>query len=492
MIFKAYIFTVPDALRAVKTAGRQYRKEKREKIKKINYIYPALIQHNHTMAIHLTEKKILKLAPDEASVKAGKGLAVSAKWVLRQYSERALWGHCQGSGSTPYQTQIDLHDLAFECSCPSRKFPCKHELGLLLLYANRPDDFTQAEEPGWVSAWLAKRQEKAEKKEAREKQKTEAPVDEAAQAKRLAARHKKVAGGVDDLQTWLKDLLRTGLLNVPDRAYALFDGIAKRMVDAQAPGLAAQVRSLQEIDYYSDTWKYELTDRLAKLYLLAESYKHLDRQPAEWQQEIKSLIGFSRSKEEILSGESVTDDWLVLASESREQDRLTAWYYWLYGKTCNRYALLMEFVAPGNLPEYNLVPGTAVTAEVCFYPGILPLRVLFKQYRLAESPFVPPFLPGIRAAADCYRKALQTDPFLYEVPLLVSSLRLVPEGNGWLVTDAEGNGMPVLLNEASRIQLLAICGGSTFSAFVSAGVRSWRLRAIWHLTDFHLLDHESD
>ena len=42
-------------------------------------------------------------------------------------------------------------------------------LACLLLYARQPDQFTQAEEPEWVTAWLAKRTEKAEKKEQKAK-----------------------------------------------------------------------------------------------------------------------------------------------------------------------------------------------------------------------------------------------------------------------------------------------------------------------------------
>ena len=157
------------------------------------------------MPLNLTEEQILQLAPDDSSVKAGKGLATLSKWVLRECSGRAVWGHCQGSGKNPYQTVIDLNDIAFKCSCPSRKFPCKHGLGLLLLYARQPDQFTQAEEPEWVTAWLAKRTEKAEKKE--QKAKSETPVDEAAQAKRQEKRHQKVLGGISDLEVWMKDLV---------------------------------------------------------------------------------------------------------------------------------------------------------------------------------------------------------------------------------------------------------------------------------------------
>ena len=66
----------------------------------------------------LSEDQILALAPDEASKKAGLGLANMSKWVSKGANELAIWGECQGSGSKPYQAQIDLSNIAFKCSCP--------------------------------------------------------------------------------------------------------------------------------------------------------------------------------------------------------------------------------------------------------------------------------------------------------------------------------------------------------------------------------------
>src|SRR4051812_28757030 len=74
----------------------------------------------------LTTEQVLALAPDAASVKAGQGLANPASWVSLGRDERSVWGECQGSGKLPYRTQMDAHGPAFHCSCPSRKFPCKH------------------------------------------------------------------------------------------------------------------------------------------------------------------------------------------------------------------------------------------------------------------------------------------------------------------------------------------------------------------------------
>lgn len=184
------------------------------------------------------------------------------------------------------------------------------------MYASHADLFKEAEEPDWVTAWLSKREEKAEKKE--QKEKSETPVDEAAQAKRQAVRHQKVLAGIDDLQIWMKDLLRNGLLNIPERAHTLFEPISRRMIDAQAGGLAGRLRSLQEINYYTDSWKYELTDKLSKLYLLTETYKNLGSLSAEWQTEIRTQVGYPQAKEEVMSGVPVADQWIVLHTRSRK------------------------------------------------------------------------------------------------------------------------------------------------------------------------------
>ncbi len=98
-----------------------------------------------------TQEQILSLAPDASSAKNGKSLAVRHKWLSLSYNEQAIWGECQGSGKNTYRTQIDITEPAFKCSCPSRKFPCKHGLGLFLIFANTKDNFHNSTPPDWVS-----------------------------------------------------------------------------------------------------------------------------------------------------------------------------------------------------------------------------------------------------------------------------------------------------------------------------------------------------
>ncbi|OMI32995.1 hypothetical protein SPAR_43686, partial [Streptomyces sparsogenes DSM 40356] len=82
-----------------------------------------------------TAEQVLALAPDAASRKAGSKLATPGPWSGAGAHGGGVWGLCAGSGGKPYQTVVDLDGPAYRCSCPSRKFPCKHALGLLLLWA---------------------------------------------------------------------------------------------------------------------------------------------------------------------------------------------------------------------------------------------------------------------------------------------------------------------------------------------------------------------
>jgi hypothetical protein len=109
----------------------------------------------------LTPDQIRSLAPDAAAARAGETLSARRHWSGLGRDDRAVWGRCQGSGKDPYQVVVDLAGPAFRCSCPSRKFPCKHALGLMLLGAVDPAAIgPSAVAPAWAAGWLAGRTER--------------------------------------------------------------------------------------------------------------------------------------------------------------------------------------------------------------------------------------------------------------------------------------------------------------------------------------------
>src|SRR6185437_12359964 len=165
-----------------------------------------------------TSEQALALAPDSASASAGRKLANTRHWQSLGRNAEALWGECQGSGKNPYQVRVDLATLSVKCSCPSRKFPCKHGLGLMLIFAANAGDLAEAEPPSWVADWLAKRHTRAEKHAAPTVSSEETAAKEQARAKdkarRAERREKLVAEGIEGLNLWLDDLMRNGLAAV--------------------------------------------------------------------------------------------------------------------------------------------------------------------------------------------------------------------------------------------------------------------------------------
>jgi len=179
-------------------------------------------------------EQVLALAPDAGGAAAGRKLGSPAPWSGTGQAEAdgAVWGLCEGSGRSPYRTVVDLGGPAYKCSCPSRKFPCKHALGLLLLWSD--GQVGPAEAPEWVHAWLQTRVAKAAAPAA-----PRSPDADAARG-RADRRADRVAGGIDELDRWLADNVRTGLATVPGGGYRHFESVAARMVDAQAPGWPAR------------------------------------------------------------------------------------------------------------------------------------------------------------------------------------------------------------------------------------------------------------
>ncbi|MFD2350637.1 SWIM zinc finger family protein [Nonomuraea ferruginea] len=146
---------------------------------------------------------------------------------MRGLTGEVLFGECEGSGATPYQACVDLGEPAYRCSCPSRKFPCKHALGLLLLWSS--DGVPHADGlPAWAGEWLAQREARAVRSAARPEA---APSPPPRNGESL--RHGRVAAGLAELERWLADQIRQGLAAAAPHDW---EGLAKRLIDAQAPG----------------------------------------------------------------------------------------------------------------------------------------------------------------------------------------------------------------------------------------------------------------
>jgi hypothetical protein len=406
----------------------------------------------------LSLDQVLALAPDASSAAAGKKLGTPAPWQNLGGNDDAYWGECKGSAL--YQVRVARADLTAKCSCPSRKFPCKHALGLLVLAATTPTALAASEPPDWVMEWLVRRGENVARKAARQERAADAePADAAAQERRTAKRVDRVLQGLDALDLWLNDLMRNGLASVETQGVSFWTQQAARMVDAQAPGVAARLRRIADLPR-SEGWTERLLAELGRLALLTHAYRRLDQFEPPLREDLRQLIGWTVEQDEILrTGEAVADRWAVIGQSLEEEERLKVQRNWLVGAATGRQALVLQF-AVGAAPFASmLLPGTLFDGELVFYPSALPLRAVIRERR--GSPLALDRLPAaasVGALLDGWSAALARLPWLDRYPAMLRSVVPVADGGSpRRLRDADGAELP--LARGDHWLLLALSGG---------------------------------
>lgn len=403
----------------------------------------------------------MSMAPDAAAAKAGAQLASNRPWSGLGATSEAVWGDCAGSAAMPYRAAVDLRAPAFKCSCPSRKFPCKHCLGLLLMFAREPTSFEPVPAPAWVNEWLDTRSDRADRAGRSTRPRTAAESERITlmQERRARQREERVAAGIEELDLWLRDLVRHGLAELPQRPRSTLEVPVQRLVDAQAPGLARHLSATWEPLHASGGWVDPLLMRLGRLQLLVEAYRRIDRVPETMRAVIRSSMGFAEARDDVLRGDVVRDRWLVVGrrfevSRANLRSRRT----WLRGADSGRFALLLDFAAFGQALDPQPSVGTRFEAGLAFYTGA-PLRALIAdQTSEPESASTLGAGHGLRAGLIECASLFAREPWLESAPLLVESVRLGRTELGWFVVDADAASLRLHPKAAGWALLAASCG----------------------------------
>jgi hypothetical protein len=412
----------------------------------------------------LSSEQALALAPDSSVAASGQKLATERSWQGLGRDARAAWGECKGSAL--YQVRVDLSDLATKCTCPSRKFPCKHAVGLLLLVA--AERLPSGQPPAWVEEWLSKRSSTAERKAKREAAGAEgaAPADPEARAKRTAERHTRVQRGLEALSLWMEDLVRGGFAGL-EAETAMWNTQAARLVDAQAPGLASQVRQLAALPGSGPDWPQRMLERLGRLALVTEAWRRMDQLPPPLAADLRSVVGISlREEEVIVQGERLEDTWVVVGQEVEDTERVRAQRTYLLGATSGRTALVLQFAAgPGARFAEAFLPGTAFPAELAFWPSAAPQRALVHERKGEVRPWLEA-LPSLtlEGLGQRFADELSRQPFRERTAALLGAVVPLVDGRKrWWLRDA--TGAAILLGACDRWRLLALSGGQPLDVF---------------------------
>ena len=420
--------------------------------------------------MQFTAESVLALAPDAASAKAANGLTKPAQWPLLGASEAAVWGECQGSSR--YQTQVDLSGPSFRCSCPSRKFPCKHGLALLMLWAKNPGQFQQGEPPAWVSEWLQSRVQRSQEKEAKQRekaaQKAANPKSEESAQKSEQKRWTRIEKGVLELQQWLTDQIAQGLGQLTTDSRHAWDAMAARLVDAQAPGLATRLRYAAEALLDGPHWPENVLRRLGLLQLACDAVRRRAALDEGASADLRALLGWPLDKDSLLvQAEQVSDEWQVLGVIQEERDnRLLERRVWLHGIHTDQRAWLLDHTVAGRLFESSWVALGTVQATLVFYPSAAPLRALVVSSQASALPGQAAAQPLASTPEQEWQRLAQrvaANPWSHLHPLRCSAATLhydaqAQEGHQFHLQWGD-MALPLQLHTSDGWALLALSGG---------------------------------
>ncbi|MBA3827009.1 MAG: SWIM zinc finger family protein [Ktedonobacterales bacterium] len=416
------------------------------------------------MGIALTAEQVVALAPDPASASAGKKLAAPRTWQGLGQNDVALWGACQGSAL--YQVSVDSANFTVKCTCPSRKFPCKHGLGLLLLAV--ANAIPVGEPPAWVVEWLAKRAATAQKSEERATRTPDPTAPPTAdQLKRAAKKLSRTAQGLDELDLWMNDLIRNGLAGIEQQPLRFWDERARRLVDAQAPGLAAYLRSMHDTAGATPDWPERLLAQLGRAALLTQAFRHLDDLSPDLQEELRQIIGWNLNQDAVgTRGEQVNDEWLVVGQwvqEDEQRPHVRHQRSWLLGLATGRPALILQTSAMGAPFPEIIIPTTRFRGALRYWPGAVPVRARIEARQMEGLSTITERLPGAPTIADMLSDmaamlARQPWQALRRLAVLRDVTPLCTEnGAHWSLHDSANMVLPLAGDDHWR--LLAVSGG---------------------------------
>jgi hypothetical protein len=406
-------------------------------------------------------EQVFAIAPRPHALVAAESMAVPDRWSGTGCDDQRVWGRCIGTGSEPYECVVHHAAVATWCACPSRVRPCKHALGLLLMWAR--GQVAEGELPRFAEGRVADPVPVANPTPApvASQPSSAAPPPPAPPERDLTGsrdeRIARMAAGLTELDRWLDDRVRTGLADPALGQYRTWDQLAARLVDAQVGALANRVRRLAGVVGSGPDWHQQVLAEMGLLHLLAQGGRRLPELAPGLADSVAAAIGWQLRQAEVLQGVPHTDHWMVMGRSDVREDRIEVRRVWLRGRESKRWAMVLSFAAYQQSLDTSLEVGTEVHADLFRYPGAVGLRSIIG--RPHEEPVAAPEVEALSVTEACAQigNLLCLEPWLERVPACLLAAPARHEGR-WVLTDAEGS-LPVAADASGIGQLLACSGG---------------------------------
>ena len=279
--------------------------------------------------------------------------------------------------------------------------------------------------------------------------------------------------GLEELNTWLEDLMREGIASLESRGAERLFSISTRMVDAKLGSIGKRLRSLISI-LGQDNWHEHVMVTVGELYLLLNGLKKVEVLPEPYQAELLQLAGVNVKKEKLLEEEGVWDIWEVVGQVMGTEEQLTFRRTWLLGENTGEIAGLLDFSFGNRGFEESWKVGEYFEGGLVFYPSVFPQRAILKAKEgiPSEAPVLNGFLSVEKFKTHLF-EAVAKNPWVTNFPVYFEKAIPVFKNEKWYLSDESGAALPMEAKDLKGWEMLAISCGEPIRIF-----GEWRAGAL--------------
>lgn len=421
----------------------------------------------------LTEAYVDSLAPNAGAIKNGRDLVRKNSFPVQCVTEdrTLLFGECKGSGKEPYRCSIDFiqeGNPVFRCTCPSRQFPCKHNLGLLYAYVANAV-FETADVPADIADKRDKAEKREEKKQAAESEgapKAPRKVNKSALVKKIAAQLE----GLSILDKLVIQLVHNGIGSMDKKGIQLIDDQAKQLGNYYIPGAQAALRELllllREDNDREASYMQAIEQLIYLQSLVKKSRAYLEQraeQPdlqMETDSTLEELLGHAWQLAELRelgrtkpSVELLQLSFLSYADHARGEFVDTGWWIDLEDGTIRVTRHLRPFHAAKQMKEEDSIYAVIQTDELFIYPGELNARVRWEHSRFREvdeADYRKVKQLAVASYPDVIKKVKNQvkNPLSDKMPAALVSFKSIDrvDDDTYILRDAQNKQIPLVSN----------------------------------------------
>jgi hypothetical protein len=190
-------------------------------------------------------------------------------------------------------------------------------------------------------------------------------------------RFNQMMQGVQLLENLLHQWVESGIGSDPKLFANRLEALAERLIDYKCGGVARKLRIL------ADTIKNELSDWLVQctlivteLYHCINNLKFSEYHNVELHLDLWIWIGLPIKKEQVLEGQGITDEWMVMGQVSEKEENLRVIKTFFLGRLTKRFGVLIEYLVGYQQIPFKWLIGKTYNCTMHFYPGKYGNRVI--------------------------------------------------------------------------------------------------------------------